>query len=57
MSVSRVTEKVMHGWTGRGWKRRQTSSPRQPFTLQAYWWLVSTYIGAYRTAWRFEQGC
>ena len=34
MSVSRVTEKVMHGWMGRGWKRMPTSTPRQPFTLQ-----------------------
>jgi putative transposase len=34
MSVSRVIEKVMHGWTGRGWKRRLPSRPRQSFTLQ-----------------------
>ena len=34
MSVSPVTEKVMHGWMGRGWKRRPTGSPRQSFTLQ-----------------------
>ena len=35
MSVSRVIEKVMHGWMGRGWKRMQLCTPRQPFTLQA----------------------
>jgi Transposase, Mutator family len=34
MSVSRVIEKVMHGWMGRGWKRMPISTPRQPFTLQ-----------------------
>jgi len=35
MSVSRVIEKVTHGWMGRGWKRMQPCTPRQPFTLQA----------------------
>ena len=34
MSVSRVIEKVTHGWMGRGWKRMQPCTPRQPFTLQ-----------------------
>jgi transposase-like protein len=35
MSVSRVIEKVTHGWMGRDWKRRlQSSPPRQSFTLQ-----------------------
>jgi len=34
MSVSRVIEKITHGWTGRGWRRRRTRQPRQPFTLQ-----------------------
>jgi putative transposase len=34
MSVSRVIEKVTHGWTGRGWNRRRPCQPRQPFTLQ-----------------------
>jgi|SRR5215475_7506029 len=34
MSVSRVTEKVTHGWMGRGWKRRPTGTPRQSLTRQ-----------------------
>jgi hypothetical protein len=35
VSVSRVTEKVMHGWMGRGWRRSGATPPRQPFTRQA----------------------
>jgi transposase-like protein len=34
VKVSRVIEKVMHGWKGRGWKRTPTGAPRQPFTRQ-----------------------
>src|SRR5215213_6357015 len=34
MKVSRVIEKVMHGWKGRGWKRTPPGAPRQPFTRQ-----------------------
>jgi putative transposase len=34
MKVSRVIEKVMHGWKGRGWKTDTPGAPRQPFTRQ-----------------------
>jgi transposase-like protein len=34
MKVSRVIEKVMHGWMGRGWKRTPPGAPRQPLTRQ-----------------------
>jgi hypothetical protein len=34
MSVSRVIEKVTHGWMGRGWKRMPTGTPRQSLTRQ-----------------------
>ena len=34
MKVSRVIEKVTHGWMGRGWKRTPPGAPRQPLTRQ-----------------------